>query len=134
MSWAVRAYRVSALRVTGPLRSGRSIARSCPTRVQHQASRPPVKPLDYFAVPQLVYLLPPLPSANDAVGHERQPHVIYQAITNIHIVTIGTIVNVCPIEFDGRVLSGLHGRAAAMLASPPLPPIMARPCVRELSP
>jgi len=113
--------------------SERSLARSCPTRVQHQASRPPVKPLDHFAGPQLVYLLLPLPSANDAVWHEPQPHVIYQTSINIHTVTIRTIVNVYPIESDDRVSSDLHGMAAAMWASSPPPPIMARPRVRELS-
>jgi hypothetical protein len=127
-------YRVSALGMIELLKSGRSIARSCPTRVQYQASRPPVRSLDYFAVPQLVYLLPPLPSANDGVRHEPQPHVIYQTSMNIHIVTIRTIVVVCPIEFDDRVLSDLHGMAAAMRALSPLPPIMAGSRVRELSP
>jgi hypothetical protein len=38
-----------------------------------------------------------------------------------------------PIESDDRVLSNLHGMTAAMWASSPPPPIMARPRGRELS-
>jgi hypothetical protein len=66
-------------------------------------------------------------------GTSHSPHVIYQTSMNIHTVTIRTIVNVYPIESDDRVLSNLHGMAAAMRASSPPPPIMARPRVRELS-
>jgi hypothetical protein len=48
-------------------------------------------------------------------------------------VVLGTGEAFGPIESDDRVLSGLHGMTAAMWASSPPPPIMARPRVRELS-